>query len=186
MLFFRGISLLGLALGLGLHKEVNYTIVNRKVRNAMKKCNYFMEEAFECDPAKQKINKYKHRLHRVLSDSVHHLKKGKCNVNKKNIIQYDFLNQTENEEFERLDSEFENFKDFEVFNRKSKIRIENLELFCNKNFMKFFEQKSLENCQKLGAWRKRSAHLLDDLRKLVIFSPNQNSAWNFGSFGVIF
>ena len=35
--------------------------------------------------------------------------------------------------------------------------------------MKFFEQKSLENCQKLGAWRKRSAHLLDDLRKLVIF-----------------
>ena len=57
MLFFRGISLLGLALGLGLHREVNYTIVNRKVRNAMKKCNYFMEEAFECDPAKQKINK---------------------------------------------------------------------------------------------------------------------------------
>ena len=36
------------------------------------------------------------------------------------IIQYDFehSSESENKEFERLDSEFENFKNFEVFNRK--------------------------------------------------------------------
>ena len=80
--------------------------------------------------------------------------------------------EIEAEEFQRMDDEFENFKKFKIFfdqrrsNHKSSIRIENLELFCNRNFIKFFDQKILTYCPKRGAWQKRANHLLGDLKRL--------------------
>ena len=41
----------------GLHKQIDYKAFNKKVQNALKKCSYFMEEAFTCESSLEKINK---------------------------------------------------------------------------------------------------------------------------------
>ena len=92
----------------------NVSLHLSQVQNALKKCSYFMEEAFTCESSLDKINKersfhkyrisprsmtdtlqfplqlltihviriqkYKHRLSKVVHDSVHHLERGKCNA----------------------------------------------------------------------------------------------------------
>merc|ERR1719454_2330751 len=134
-----------------------------------------MEKSLTCEPPKGKISKYTHRLSAVFLDSVHHLNVGKCEP--RSAGGYGATSYRKRREDEDLDHEVE-----EGFSGKQKkLTQQQLNKFaklCNQSTDAVLESDELADCNKLGAWKNRAAHLLNDIAIMRNVCKNMDSGNN--------
>merc|ERR1712139_595916 len=116
--------------------------LNKKIENAQNKCSVYMSKAYSCAPPSEKIGKYTFRLDKVLLDAKHHLKVGKCDVGGG----YEGGIQGKN-----------------YGSSASQGQLTKLEGLCEKFINAVFNDNSLADCPKLGAWKNRSSAIFEDL-----------------------
>lgn len=148
--------------------------LDRKIENAQSKCAVYMGKAMTCEPPSEKIGKYTFRLDKVLLDAKHHLNTGKCDPDmgdgyggpayRKRRETVDDLNA----EFDALMQEMAE-NDDDAFTGKqygspaSQNQLKKLEGLCQKFIDQVFNDDSLADCKKLGAWTRRANGLMKDL-----------------------
>merc|ERR1711990_1372178 len=145
--------------------------LNKKIENAQNKCSVYMSKAYSCAPPSEKIGKYTFRLDKVLLDAKHHLKVGKCDVGGG----YGGGNyRRKRETQEELEAEFDavmaeinsnegGFQGKNYGSSASQGQLTKLEGLCEKFINAVFNDDSLADCPKLGAWKNRSSAIFEDL-----------------------
>ena len=132
-----------------------------KLQKAVEKCMVYMEKALTCDPPQSKIPKYTHRLSAVFLDSVHHLNIGKCEPKAPVYYRKRREDDDNDEEFNALVQQTDEFT-----GKGKKVTEQQLNKFskiCNVSAEGVLNSKELADCKKLGAWKNRMAHLLNDI-----------------------
>jgi len=148
--------------------------LDKKIENAQTKCGVFMEKALVCEPPSEKIGKYTFRLDKVLLDAKHHLKVGKCDpMMDGGYGQGGYRRRREtldelNAEFDAVMAEIAE-NDDDAFTGKqygsqaSQGQLNKLQGLCERFIKQVFNDDSLADCPKLGAWQNRSSALFADM-----------------------
>jgi len=148
--------------------------LDKKIENAQTKCGVFMEKALVCEPPSEKIGKYTFRLDKVLLDAKHHLKVGKCDpMMEGGYGQGGYRRRREtldelNAEFDAVMAEIAE-NDDDAFTGKqygsqaSQGQLNKLQGLCERFIKQVFNDDSLADCPKLGAWQNRSSALFADM-----------------------
>merc|ERR1712110_784142 len=115
-----------------------------------------------------KISKYTFRLNKVMYDAVHHYNIGKCTPrNADSGSPYRKRRQADlDAEFDaiqaEMDDEFEGKATYGGSTPKPS-QVNKLDNLCRKFMATVWNDPTLQDCPKLGAWENRSKALLDDL-----------------------
>lgn len=155
-----------------------------KIENAQGKCQYFMKKAYYCQPPQRKIEKYSFRLKKVMFDAVYHYNKGKCR--KRTVTYHDFARRKRREDAP-LEYDYDPALvdlDLDIhqlakanFNTPKPSVINRLEDICRKFLNSFWAENALQNCSKLGAWKKRSDELLQDMNAMKNICTNNKGKY---------
>merc|ERR1711920_287536 len=156
----------------------NTQLVNR-IEKAVTKCMVYMEKSLTCDPPASKISKYTHRLSAVFLDTVHHLNVGKCEP--RSAGGYTAYRKRRSDD--DLDAEFDalmnEVEDEGFTGKQKKVTQQQLNKFaklCNQSTDAVLDSDELADCNKLGAWKNRAAHLLNDINIMRNVCKNQDAA----------
>jgi len=147
--------------------------LDKKIENAQSRCGTFMEKALVCEPPSEKIGKYTFRLDKVLLDAKHHLKVGKCDPMADGAYGGGYRRRREtldelNAEFDAVMAEIAE-NDDDAFSGKqygsqaSQGQLNKLQGLCERFIKQVFNDDSLADCPKLGAWQNRSSALFADM-----------------------
>jgi hypothetical protein len=147
--------------------------LDKKIENAQNKCGVFMDKALVCEPPSEKIGKYTFRLDKVLLDAKHHLKVGKCDPMMDGGYAGGYRRRREtldelNAEFDAVMEEIAQ-NDDDAFTGKqygssaSQGQLNKLQGLCERFIKQVFNDDSLADCPKLGAWQNRSSALFADM-----------------------
>jgi len=170
--------------------------LDKKIENAQTKCGVFMEKALVCEPPSEKIGKYTFRLDKVLLDAKHHLKVGKCDpMMDGGYGQGGYRRRREtldelNAEFDAVMAEIAE-NDDDAFTGKqygsqaSQGQLNKLQGLCERFIKQVFNDDSLADCPKLGAWQNRSSALFADMvaMKNVCLKQAEEAAMGGGDQG---
>jgi hypothetical protein len=187
MKIFGFLTVLGAAYGqsYGNGGDDNKAMMNR-IEKAVTKCMVYMEKVMTCEPPAGKIPKYTHRLSAVFLDAVHHLSIGKCEAKDAMASSY----RKRRDDDDQIDAEFDALMaeiaaaeaaDFTGKTNGGKKKIPESQLnklgkLCKQSTDAVLKSKELTECKKLGAWKNRADHLLNDIDIMRNVCKNQAAA----------
>ena len=134
--------------------------------------------------SKKVLFQYNHRLGAIFFDAIHHEQVGKCSLRsrrevnststnleplnlpnpmaeiEKSVANFDKVIENE----EPVETLYEYYDDQGASGRGDKRKVVRLESQCRTKYMDILKSDALKNCRKLGSWRKRANHLINDLK----------------------
>jgi hypothetical protein len=158
--------------------------LDNKINKAQNKCTTFMNTALTCVPPGDKTGKYQFRMNKVMFDAKHHLSVGKCEPVQDGGDGGQYArkrrNADDDAEWAALMDEINNSPQGRSNGRATDKQVDKMDALCRRFLLNVFNDASLKDCGKLGAWKKRATHLADDLGRMKMVCRNMEEEYPEG------